>query len=85
MQSDCQKVVHTTKDGGYSTTAAAPIYQDIMIQATSFDKISYFYCPRESKLLARILAREAEDQPNVWVDDPPSFIIQNMIDDVIVI
>ena len=39
----------------------------------------------ESNLVANILAREVEDQPHVWVEDPPSFIIQCLIDNVIVI
>ena len=73
------------KDGGFSSTAASIIYQDINVQATSFDKISYIFCPRESNSVAHVLAKEAGDQPRLWVDDPPNFIIQCLIDDVTII
>lgn len=62
-------------DDGFSSTSATAIYQDIAVLATSFDRISYLYCARESNQVSHFLAREAEDQPHVWVEDPPSFII----------
>jgi hypothetical protein len=36
-------------------------------------------------MAAHTLANESSDQYNVWVDDPPNFIVQFLIDNVTII
>ena len=66
IQSDCKQVIATMLQGAGSVTAACAIYQDIAIQACTFDYIVYAFCPRDSNVLAHTLAEYADDQPSVW-------------------
>lgn len=47
VQSDCMEVINTLNNGGSTSSAAAPIYEDICVQACSFDKVFYAFCPRD--------------------------------------
>jgi hypothetical protein len=57
MQSDNSEVVETMKEGGFSATAAAAIFYDCNILASSFAKVSYEYFPREVNEVAHELAK----------------------------
>jgi hypothetical protein len=85
IQADCQEVVETTNEGGGSSTAAHAIYQDVAIQACSFDKVNYVFCPRDCNFVAHYLAREVGDQPGVWIEDPTSFIVHHLVNGVTII
>lgn len=85
IQPDCLVAVETLQTGGFSSMTAAPYYVDICFQATSFSRVEYCYCNRDANIAAHTLAREAVPQPRVWVDEPPSFIISSLINDVSVI
>jgi hypothetical protein len=73
------------KEGVGSSTLAHAIYQDVAVQSSSFDKVNYVYCPRELNCVAHILVRESGVQLEVWIDDPPSFIVQQLVNHVMVI
>jgi hypothetical protein len=73
------------KDGGYTANAAAPIVEDLCIQATSFSKVEFSLCPREANYVTHLLTKEVDPQPNVWFEEPPGLIVSILIDDVSVI
>ena len=58
-------------EGGFSSTAAALIFEDIGIQATSFNKVEFSFCPRNAKKVAHVLDKECATQPSVWFEEPP--------------
>lgn len=68
--------------GGFSSTVAAPYYEDICIQATTFSRVEFNFCNRDANCVAHCLAREADQNQRVWVDEPPGFIISLLVDDV---
>jgi hypothetical protein len=45
IQSDSLEIVEVPRTGGFTSTAAARIIQDICIQATTFIKVEYFFVP----------------------------------------
>jgi hypothetical protein len=59
MQYERLDVIDVMHDVGFSLMFATKIYKYIATQATSFDRISYFYCPRELNQVSHNLAREA--------------------------
>ena len=73
IQADCLEVVTTMNEGGFSATAAAPIYDECCQLWMDFAAISISHCNRECNLVADELARQALVEKNsfVWVDDPP--------------
>jgi ribonuclease HI len=73
VQSDCQQV------------AAVALFDDIYFQASTFSRCEFTFCNREANCVADWLSRETDSLPNVWLDDPPSFIISMLIDDVTII
>ena len=85
IQSDNLEVINTLNDRGFFGTAEAPIFEGILIQFISFTKVCFVHCPRDANLVAHCLAKDCDSQPIVWVDDPPSFILSLLIDNVAVI
>jgi hypothetical protein len=71
-------------DGGFSATAAVAIFMDCNILSAGFTKVTFEYCPRESNSVAHELARVCYQSFNscIWDDDPPSFILPFLINDV---
>jgi hypothetical protein len=71
-------------DGGFSATTAAAIFLDCNILASGFSKVSYEFFPWESNWVAHELARNCFPTFNscIWDDDPPSFILTSLINDV---
>ena len=82
IQSDCLEAIEVLQAGAFSSTSAAPYYDDICIQATTFGKVCFSFCSRDANYVAHHLAKEAEINPCVWVDEPPSFIVHFLVDDV---
>jgi ribonuclease HI len=85
VQSGCQQVVDTLQTGDFPSTAAVALFDDIYVQASTFSRCEFTFCNREANCVADWLSRETDSLPNVWVDDPPSFIISMLIDDVNII
>jgi ribonuclease HI len=51
---------------------------------TLIDKVSFQHCPREANEVAHELARDSFSSMNTynWVDEPPSFRLSHLINDV---
>lgn len=84
FQSDCMEVVTTMQEGGFSATAAVAIYDECSQYWKDFLSISISHCIRDSNVVAHELARQALIGKNsfVWIDDPPAFIPQLLVNDV---
>ena len=84
IQSDCLMVVDTMKDGGFSATSAAPIFDECQVLRSDFVSCAIEYCNRETNEVAHLLARTslAEKASCTWADEPPSFIVAALADDV---
>jgi hypothetical protein len=63
------------------------IFADIVDITSSFDKITFKYCPREANKVAHELAKFSflNNQSCNWVDEPLSFLLNNIINDVTVL
>ena len=87
VQSDCMEVVQTMENGGFSATSAATLYDESKIIWNGFQDISIEHCSREVNQVAHNLAKRAMQlkQTCTWVDEPPSFILQFLANDVMLL
>jgi ribonuclease HI len=87
IQTDCAQVVETMKQGGFSATASAAIYDDCIILRSGFGVVSVEFCNREANHVAHELARVSFslDSSCTWVDEPPSFILSKFVNDVTIV
>ena len=71
------------KEGGYSHGVAAAILDDCYHLASEFLKIQFEHNYREANQVAHELASRARScNQHVWIDDPPSFIVPLLVNDV---
>jgi ribonuclease HI len=65
-------------------TEPAAIFADCVDLASLIDGINFRHCPREVNRVAHVLARESfrNKITCTWDDDPPSFLLSSLIDDV---
>jgi ribonuclease HI len=84
VQSDCMEVVEIMKNEGFTANLATTIYDDCNIVWSGFQEISIEHLNREANQVAHELARQAMiSKVNcIWDDDPPSFIVQLLANDV---
>jgi hypothetical protein len=85
IQSDNTEVVQTRNDGGFSGTAATSIFYDCNLLSSGFSKVNFEYCPREANIVAHELAKssfQSSSSSCTWDDDPPSFILPFLINDI---
>jgi ribonuclease HI len=69
--------------GGFSSGAAAAILDDCYHLATEFSKIQFEHNYREANKVAHELARRARNGvQQVWLDEPPEFIVPLLVKDV---
>ena len=87
LQTDCTQVVEIMRDDGFCATAAAVIYDDCRIMWSGFDRVEVEHCHREANQVAHELARDSFETSNscIWVDEPPSFIISKLANDVTIL
>jgi ribonuclease HI len=87
VQTDCAQVVETMKNGGFSATSSAAIYDDCNILWSGFGKVSIEFCNRETNQVAHELARVSFSSGSscTWVDESPSFILSKLVNDVTVL
>ena len=65
---------------------AAPILKECMTLLRDFGKVSIEHWNRESNLVSHELASWGSvNNPSVWVDASPNFIVNRLVDDVAVI
>jgi len=83
IQSDCSEVVETMKQGGFSATSSAAIYEECVQLWQEFTSISIEHCNREINKVAHEIARVAFQSKLScnWVDEPPSFILASLVND----
>uniref|UniRef100_A0ACD5UC07 Uncharacterized protein n=1 Tax=Avena sativa TaxID=4498 RepID=A0ACD5UC07_AVESA len=81
IQSDNSLVVETMKDGGFSATSSATIFDDCRILSTGYREISFVQCNREANEVADELARYSFDNrlDCIWDDDPLASYCQNSL------
>jgi hypothetical protein len=84
LQSDCLEVVETMKEGGFSATAAAAIFDECYNLWKDQDAASMEHCDRDANKVAHELAWQAfcTKDSCIWVDNPPSFILNLLVNDV---
>jgi ribonuclease HI len=87
VQTDCVQVVETMKNGGFSATSSAAIYDDCSILWSDFGIVSIEHCNREANQVAHELARVSFTSSSscTWVDEPPRFILSKLVNDVTVL
>jgi hypothetical protein len=75
------------KNGGFSATSFAAIYDDCSILWSGFRKVSIEYCNREANQVAHELARVSFTYGSscTWIDEPPRFILSKLVHDVTVL
>jgi ribonuclease HI len=67
--------------------ASSAVYADCIDLASSIGSVSFKSCPREANQVAHEIARFSflNNQTCNWVDEPPSFILDRLINDVTVL
>ena len=71
-------------DGRFTANLAAAIYDECITIWLGFQKISIEHCRRETNQVAHELAKKAMISKIycIWDDDPPSFIVDLLSNDV---
>jgi ribonuclease HI len=84
VETDCVQVAEIIKNGGFSATSYAAIYDDCSILWSGFGKVSIKHCNREANQVAHELARVSFTSGSscTWVDEPPRFILSKLVNDV---
>jgi hypothetical protein len=72
------------KQGGFSATAGAPIYDECVVLWQDFKSISMDHCNRDINRTTHNLASLAIQSKNscIWIDETLSFIIEALVNDV---
>jgi hypothetical protein len=60
-------------------------FPNTYVQAATLGKVEFCFCPRNENIVGHSLVKECVYQQNVWFDEPPSFIIPLLVDDVSVL
>jgi hypothetical protein len=74
------------KGGGQSNGVATTVFEDCYHPALDFPKVLFEHSFREANSVAHELARMARDSiGQVWLDDPPHFLLPLLLNDVTII
>jgi hypothetical protein len=86
VESDCMEVVQTMQEGGFSSGAAAAIFEECGFLCRSFASVIFCHCAREANEAAHTLAARAEGLDSlVWHEDPPDFLLSVITMDVTIV
>jgi ribonuclease HI len=86
VRMDNSVVVDALRLNEGQSMVAGPVLEDCRSLLRDFGKVSIEHCNRESNVVAHELARWGSvNNPSVWRDTPPSFILKFLLDDVSVI
>jgi hypothetical protein len=87
IQSNNMQVIETMVNGCFSATSSSAIFDDCMNLSTGYRKILFEHCKREANQVAHDLARHCfiNHDDDFWDNDPPSFIMRAMVNDVTVL
>jgi ribonuclease HI len=83
-ESDSLEVVNLCSGADRIWNDATAIYADIFSQAVSIGKIEFMHCGRDTNKVAHELARSCfmSSTGCNWVDEPPSFLLEKLLNDV---
>jgi ribonuclease HI len=83
-ESDSIDTIDACKGGETWWTGSAAILADCMDQVASIGNVSFVHCPQEANKTAHELARVCFTDKNScnWDDEPPSFLLGPLINDV---
>ena len=86
-ESDSLEVIQLRSGQTRVWNDATTIYDEIMAKIGMVGKVEFSHCGRDVNTAAHGLARECFNSriSCIWVDEPPSFILQSLLNDVIVI
>uniref|UniRef100_A0ACD5WS59 Uncharacterized protein n=1 Tax=Avena sativa TaxID=4498 RepID=A0ACD5WS59_AVESA len=87
IQSDNIQVIETMVNGCFSATSFSAIFDDCRNLSTGYREILFEHCKREANKVAHELARHSfiNHVDEFWDNDPPSFIMPTMVNDVTVL
>jgi ribonuclease HI len=86
-ESDSLETVEGCTGGDTWWSESSAVCADCLDMTAGFDDVKFKYCSREANKVADEIARFCFQSGNScnWVDEPPSFILQTIIDDVTII
>jgi ribonuclease HI len=86
-ESDSLEVVQLCSGEDRIWNGSIAIYANIIDQAGGIGKVEFKHCRRKANKIAHDIARNCFNSTNscTWVDEPPSFILQLLLDDVTVL
>ena len=84
-ESDSTDVIEACKGGEIWWNEAAAIFADCVDYATSIGTVFFKHCPRETTEVAHTIARHSFNHKIScnWVDEPPGFMLDALLNDVI--
>jgi hypothetical protein len=84
MESDSMETVEACTRVKAWWGESLAIFADCVDLATLIDKVSFQHCLREANEVTHELARDSFSSINIcnWVDEPPSFLLSHLINDV---
>jgi ribonuclease HI len=83
-ESDAMEVIQACDGEEAWWGESAAIYADCVDLAVTIGSVSYLHCMREANKVAHSLARESFSRKILcnWVDEPPDFILDELLNDV---
>jgi hypothetical protein len=86
-ESDSLETIEGCIGGDTWWSENSAIFADCLDIRAGFDDVKFKHCSREANKVADEIARLCFQSGNScnWIDEPPSFILQTLIDDVTII
>jgi ribonuclease HI len=83
-ESDALEVIHMCAGDERIWNDATAIYAQIITIASSIGEVEFLHCNRELNSIAHLIASNSLSSRTScsWVEEPPSFILQPLLDDV---
>jgi ribonuclease HI len=86
MESDSLEVVEAVRKPDLHRIVGMPFLDECRAIVAGFASTRLFHCPREANKAAHVIARSREDYDHsVWIDDPPLFLLPQLVDDVTIL
>jgi ribonuclease HI len=86
-ESDSLEVINLCSGTDQIWSDAVAIYADILVQARGIGKVEFMHCRRDANKVAHEIARNCLSSSTScsWVNEPSSFILQTLLNDVIIV
>jgi ribonuclease HI len=86
-ESDSLEVINLCSGTDQIWSDAVAIYADILVQARGIGKVEFMHCRRDANKVAHEIAKNCLSSSTScsWVTEPPSFILQTLLNDVMII